>query len=141
MRTTLYTTGEISTIEYDPAVPCLIDTIQEFLLSSEIRTHLNKGLELLIEKKNVHGKIGWLVNTKMQSVLLLNDLKWMAEDWTLRMEKAGITHIALVKSENCISQLNIDTYLEMAKPGELIIEMFEDLQTAREWLTHSLKKD
>ena len=120
-------------------MPCLVDSINEFLLSSEVRAHLNRGLELLIEKKQVHGKIGWLVNTTMQSVLLLNDLKWMAEDWTLRVEQAGIMHVAIVKSENCVTQLNHDTYLEMAKPKALTIKMCDDLQVAREWLEHSLR--
>ncbi len=51
MRTILYNTRNISTIEYDPTVPCLIDTVTDFLYSEEFRRYMDIGLELLIGKK------------------------------------------------------------------------------------------
>lgn len=144
MKTLLHTTLNTSTIEYDPSVPCLIDTVREFLLSDEIRAHMNKGLELLIEKKQIHGQIGWLANTHSVSPLFEDDLKWIAEDWIPRAEQAGIGYVALVTPGDYVAEMNMEVYedhLQVVTPGGLVTKKFKDLESAAEWLKHSMKKD
>ncbi|HTJ48470.1 MAG TPA: hypothetical protein VL443_03370 [Cyclobacteriaceae bacterium] len=143
MRTILHSTRSVSTIEYDPTVPCLIDTVTEFLYSVEFKEHMNKGLELLIEKKKDHGEIGWLANTKSVVVFPDDDTKWIIEDWFPRLVEAGIRHIAMVLPEDELVLMSNDVfdenYDEVAK--ELVIKHFKDIDSAREWLAKSLKKN
>ena len=141
MNRILYTYDKAATIEYDSSVPCLIDTIKEFLVSEELRSHLNKGLELLIEKKRIHGQIGWIADTRFVPPIFEDDLKWIAEDWTLRAEKAGIRHIAMVMPKDYVAQMNLEVYQEHLReltPRELVTGVFKDLESAREWLQYLL---
>ena len=143
MRTILHSTRNVSTIEYDPTVPCLIDTVTEFLYSAEFREHMNKGLELLIEKKKDHGEIGWLANTKSIVVFQEDDTKWIIEDWHPRLVEAGIRHIAMVLPEDELVLMSNDVFDENYNTpvDKLTIKLFKDLDSAREWLMKSLKNN
>lgn len=143
MRTILYTTRNISTIEYDPTVPCLIDTVTEFLYSEEFRRHMDKGLELLIDKKEVHGDIGWLANTKSLVAVPDDDTRWIAEDWCVRAAEAGIRYIAMVLPDDEIVRMSNDFFdkdFEIPSAKGLILKHFADLESACGWLRYSLVK-
>ncbi len=50
-------------LEYDSTVPCITASFNGFMSSEQFRSFLNKGLQLLIEKKKEHDKILWLADT------------------------------------------------------------------------------
>ena len=143
MKRILYSSGEISAIEYDSTVPCLIDAIKEFFPGEELKARMNKGLELFIEKKRIHGQIGWLADTRLVPPLFEADLKWMAGNWTLRAYEAGLRHIAMIMPENYIAQMNIEVYqeyLHILAPKELSTGVFSDFESAQEWMKRSIKQ-
>ena len=139
MSDILYTVPGKSFLEYDPGTPCVIGTIKDFLLSEEFRTHMNKGLELLIEKKNNHPEIGWLGNAKYQSTILEDDMTWVATEWGDRAIAAGIRYIALVLPDDEIVKLSQDYFDKDFKKDGMTLKQFMDLESARQWLHNVLK--
>lgn len=139
MSNILYTVPGKSFIEYDAGTPCIIGTIKDFLLSEEYRAHMNKGLDLLIEKQQQHPKIGWLGNTKSQPTVLDEDLTWVMTDWADRAIAANIHYIALVLPDNEIVKLSQDYFDEDFKKYGMTLKNFMDLESARQWLHNVLK--
>lgn len=139
----LFTLGE-STINYDPAVPCLVARYVGFHTIEEFRQFMNKGLELLIEKKKVHGRIGWLPDIREGDAQADDGLEWVATDWTIRALAAGISHVAFVLPEDdyTIPEMNAETYAETAQAeidGEqMTTRMFKDEASAKAWLREAL---
>ena len=135
MREILHSTRNVSIIEYDPTVPCLIDTVTEYLYLEEFRAHMNKGLELLIEKQKIHREIAWLANTNSQ---------WLFEDWIGRVADAGIRHIASVFPDDEIVRLSNNFYdsdtVTILENG-LVLKNFNNQESACEWLRQSMNKD
>ena len=142
MKTNLYTTRNKCTIDYDPAIPCLIDTVGEFLYHDEFRQHMNKGLELLTEKKKLHGEIGWLANTRFLVAMPDENVNWIAEDWVPRAAAAGIRYIALVLPDDEIVRMASHVFDDDYKAPEngVIQKVFSDLTSAGECVHQSLKK-
>jgi hypothetical protein len=143
MKEILYATRGVSTIEYEPRVPCLIDTITEFLYSDEFREHLNNGLKLLIEKQRIHGAIGWLANTKYLGAIPEDDTKWVIEDWMVRAAQAGIRYVATVLPDDEVMRVGNDFFdgdFVVPNTNGLILKHFHNLESACEWLQGSLIK-
>ena len=123
------------TLEYDPAVPCITATFNGFMNSDQFKSFLNKGLDLLIEKKKVHGKILWLADTRNHVVQPEKDTNWVAEDWNVRALKAGIRHVAFVLPVNAFGGAAVKNYAKKNEVQEnrMIVEMFQEVSTAKEW--------
>jgi hypothetical protein len=139
MSNILHTNPGKSFCEYDPGVPCVIGTIKEFLFREEFRGHMNKGLELLIEKKQIHLKMGWLVNGKSQPTMLEEDITWVATEWGDRAVAAGVRYIALVLPDDEIAKLSQEYFDQDFKKDGMTLKQFKDLESARQWLHNMLK--
>ncbi|UII29613.1 hypothetical protein LVD17_15035 [Fulvivirga ulvae] len=141
--TTLHTIAK-STLDYDPSVPCIIARQWGFLDSSEFREWLNKGLELMIEKEKVHGKMAWFADLRQGDAQADADLQWVATDWTTRALAASIRHVAFILPEDdyALAQMNAETYAELseskAKEEHMITRMFKDEASAKTWLRDAL---
>lgn len=133
MKSIIHITGEMSTIEYDSTVPCVIDTIREFLTMEEFKTHLNKELELLTKAKKVHGEIGLITNINLIVAFPEEYQTWIMGVWTLRAAQAGIQHIAMV-SINFFDEVSEKTL------NGITFRNFKDVESAKAWLKNSLKK-
>ncbi len=140
--TTLLHTTNTSTLEFDPSVPCIIDTLNSFLMSEEIRSHLEKGLQLALEKKNAYQELGWLGDTRGGEAFMDEDLQWMKDSWLPRAADAGISYIATVLPQGEIAQFAADTIIEsiddLKASTDAHVRYFHDLQSAKEWLVKSL---
>ncbi len=133
-------TKENGTLEYDEKVPCIIFSPIGFMTDEEFKNFLNLGLQFMVEKKKVHGKIGWLADTSKLVALLSEE--WAAKDWNPRALSEGIRHVAFVLPGDVFGQMPVANYLEMNKENQssakMSTAMFEDLQSAKEWLSKSL---
>lgn len=123
------------TIEYDPSVPCITASFIGFMSSEQFRDFLDKGLQLMIEKKKNHKKILWLADTSKHVVQPDQDTKWVAESWNPRAIKAGIQHVAFVLPENVFGGMSVKKYASNTeKKGDaMIIEMFGNVESAKNW--------
>jgi len=136
---TLHTASENSTIDYDPSVPCLIDNRKDFFLSDDLKSYMNIGLELLIEMKKNHNRIGWIANMKLMPILPEEVAKWIAQDWIPRALEAGIQHIAMVVPEDVFTKMLFDELEKEIPLNESIAKNFLDIDTAKAWLKDALK--
>ncbi|GAA0195878.1 hypothetical protein GCM10009122_60210 [Fulvivirga kasyanovii] len=141
---TFYTQGE-STLNYDPSVPCIIVNNVGFATSEEFRALLNKGLEFLIEKQKIHGKIGWLSNLVQADAYSEDDMKWVATDFDARAYEAGVRHVSFVLAEDAYAFANFsaETYQKYSQEeiGEkIVIRNFKDEASAKAWLREVLSR-
>jgi hypothetical protein len=123
------------TLEYDASVPCITATFNGFMNSDQFKSFLNKGLELLIEKKRLHGKILWLADTRKHVVQPEKDTNWVAEDWNPRALKGGIRHVAFVLPENVFGDISVKKYAQKneSQDNKMVVQMFGDMNTAKNW--------
>ncbi len=95
---------------------------------------------MMVEKKKLHGKMAWLADTS-QLVALLSE-EWAAKDWNPRALSQGIRHVAFVLPRDVFGQMPVENYLEMNKENQssakMSTAMFEDLESAKNWLRNSL---
>jgi hypothetical protein len=122
-------------LEYDPATPCIIASFNGFMSSEQFRDFLNKGLDLMIEKKKNHKKILWLADTSKHVVQPDQDTKWVADEWNPRAIKAGIHHVAFVLPENVFGNLSVKKYANNSeKKGDaMVVQMFGTVDSAKAW--------
>jgi hypothetical protein len=99
-------------LEYDSTVPCITATFNGFMSSEQFRAFLNKGLDYLIEKKQLHNKILWLADTRKHVVQPDKDTTWVAESWNPRALKGGIRHVAFVLPENVFGNASVKRYAD-----------------------------
>ena len=123
------------TLEYDSTVPCITASFNGFMSSDQFRSFLNKGLDYLIEKKQVHDKILWLADTSKHVVQPDKDTKWVADEWNPRALKGGIHHVAFVLPENVFGNASVKRYADntLQKKDEMEVHMFGDIDSAKEW--------
>jgi hypothetical protein len=100
---------------------------------------MNKGLNLLIEKKQLHPKMGWIANAKSQPTMLEEDIAWVATEWCDRAIAAGVRYIALVLPDDEIVKLSQDYFNEDFQKDGMTLKQFMDLESARQWLHNMLK--
>jgi hypothetical protein len=140
--TTLFHTTNTSTLEFDSSVPCIIDTLNSFLLSEEFRTHLDKGLEFALDKKSTYQQLGWLGDTRSGEAFFDDDLQWLMNNWLPRAANAGIGYIATVLPQGDIAQFAADNMKDNIDEIRINIHpnfrYFHDVQSAKEWLRKSL---
>jgi hypothetical protein len=123
------------TLEYDSTVPCITATFSGFISSEQFRNFLNKGLDHLIEKKQLHPRILWLADTRKHVVQPDKDTKWVADEWNPRALKGGINHVAFVLPENVFGNASVKRYADntLQKKDEMVVQMFGDIKSAKDW--------
>ncbi|SKC65213.1 STAS/SEC14 domain-containing protein [Ohtaekwangia koreensis] len=134
-------TQEIGTLDYDPSVPCIIATHIGYILDEEFRDFLNLGLKFLIEKKKTHGKIAWLVDASQLEANLSEE--WAVRDWNPRALAEGIQHVAFVLPSDVFGKIPVQNYVDLNEQNQssakMVTAIFEDIESAKEWLRESLR--
>lgn len=118
------------TITWDENVKCIQAIGQGFVDGNSYRGSMDKGLELLKEKKASR----WLADMLDQKVLSSEDQDWTIQDWTPRAVAAGIKKSAFVVPKSVIAQMSLRRMT--AKVGNVELEMayFESVEEAKKWL-------
>ena len=103
--------------------------------SEQFRHFLNKGLDHLIEKRQLHPKMLWLADTRKHVVQPDKDTKWVADEWNPRALKGGIYHVAFVLPENVFGNASVKRYADntIQKKDEMVVQMFGDIKSAKDW--------
>lgn len=123
------------TLEYDSSVPCITATFNGFMSSEQFRHFLNKGLDHLIEKMEIHPRMLWLADTRKHVVQPDKDTKWVADEWNPRALEGGIYHVAFVLPENVFGNASVKRYADntLQKKDEMVVQMFGDIKSAKDW--------
>ena len=132
-------TTENRTIDYDPSVPCLVSEGDGFMLSKEFRNFMERGIELIREKIEENGKVGWLVDVRYVEVFEPQDTEWLVNYWNPKAYEAGLRFVAFILPQNLFAMMNIEEYTEQSVAGgSLIIHHFDTMESAKDWLKESL---
>lgn len=130
----LYAT-ENAFYDYDAEVPCIINTCRGFIMSQELRNLMVRGLELIREKIEENGKIGWLVDVRYSESFDPRDTEWIVNYWNPKAYEAGVRFVAVIMPENVFAMINIEDYTEQSVvSGTLTIQHFDSMESARSWL-------
>ena len=107
-----------------------------FAIGEDFREGLNKGLEVLIEKKG-HG---WLGDLQNMQLICLEDQKWCRTIWFPQAIQSGLTKLSIVCPQNILAQTSLFKIMyEMHYPS-LEVAYFTNRQKAQVWLKNSTAK-
>ncbi|UII31483.1 STAS/SEC14 domain-containing protein [Fulvivirga ulvae] len=121
--------------DYDAEVPCITSTGHGFMMSQEFRDFMRRGLELIQEKIEENGKIGWLVDVRYVEVFEAQDTEWVVSYWNVKAYEAGLRFVAFILPENVFAMMNIEDYTEQSViSGTLTVQHFDNMESARNWL-------
>lgn len=135
----LYSIDNGTSLDFDPSEPCIIASWVGFAMSEEFRSLLDKSIEFIEEKAEIYGKVGWISDYGQGEMVMDEDVKWAAENWTGRAHKAGLRYIALIIPGNSFLEMAANDFTETTeKIGEITTRQFLDLEPAKAWLREAL---
>jgi hypothetical protein len=125
----IYYETSFLTIGWDDSINCVVSKSKGYAGGKEYRDALDKGLELLVQKKSHK----WLSDAREGTVMSQEDAQWAMQDWRPRAAKAGLKWTALVLSESALQKMQLD---RMRRVEESLVETsyFDDIDKAKAWL-------
>lgn len=117
-------------IDWDEQNQCVIMEWKGFVTGKTFRDSVDKGLELLIEKRSHK----WLADLSKMGVISQEDQKWADEDWFPRAVKAGIRYMAMIRPQKIISQMSVRNVISQVGDLKIETEYFENAKDAKAWL-------
>ncbi len=118
------------TIHWDETIKCVIMQWKGFAQSNQLRTGLNKGLELIKQKKATY----WLADLRNLKVISLEDQKWSNEDWFPRALATELRRMAIVEASSAVTQLGVKNIMSRVNGQDLEVHYFSDVEQAKQWL-------
>lgn len=98
--------------------------------SNEFKAGLNKGLELVKEKKAPN----WIGDVRQMGAITEEDQQWSNEDWFPRALHAGLKNMAVLVSDDIFNQMAVDEIMKKVPETELTQQYFDDIKKAKNWL-------
>ena len=119
------------TIEYDPALKCVIQTWKGFAGSANFRASILKTIEVFEQ----HEAKSIISNTQNSKVVSPADGAWVAEHANPILISHGLRKIAFIVPENVFARRSVDHFLVETKGQALATQYFADLATAKAWVS------
>ncbi len=119
----------------DESVPCLVNIWNGFLPSAEFRNSILKLVELLKEHRPNYPKLHLLADTRTLNVVSRNDIQWVTEEINPLYLENDVHFEAFVLSKDAFGQVAVNHYVtQTLKQGAFYVQMFDDLEEAKNWL-------
>jgi hypothetical protein len=115
---------------WDPTIEAVINGGEGFVEGDELRRGMDKGLELLIQKRSSK----WLAEMSHRKVHTDVDQKWIVDDWTPRAAAAGLRYTAFVLPTSVVSMMSLKRMTRFVAEQRLEMRYVDDLEEARRWL-------
>lgn len=116
---------------WDQTIPAVVGGGEGFVDGEELRTGMDKGIELLAKKRASK----WLAEMSQRRVHAEKDQRWIVEDWTPRAAAAGLRYTAFVLPASVVATMSLKRMNQVVAERTLEIRYFDDLGEARRWLT------
>lgn len=126
----LYYTKPYLTIEWDEKSQSVIMEWKGFVCGADFRDAVNKGLELLVEKRGAK----WMADLTHMGVIAQEDQKWADEDWFPRAAGAGLRFMAMVRPERVLAQMSVRRATSKVGEFEIETDYFSSPDLAKQWL-------
>jgi hypothetical protein len=119
----------------DESVPCLVNIWNGFVPSEEFRNSILKLVELLKEHRPKYPKLHLLADTRTLNVVSRNDIQWVTDEINPLYLEAGVQFEAFVLSKDAFGQVAVNRYVtQTLKQGAFYVQMFDDIEEAKDWL-------
>lgn len=122
----------------DTEIPALVTTSKKALVGKTFRRVMEQTLTTYIEVKKDYPHLFWLADISKMAAYKPEDQQWMQENWNPRLNKAGVTHMALILPENIFGQLGIKKYVKANI--SFVAQLFDDMEKAKSWLKEMKKE-
>ena len=126
----LYWSADFLDVFWDDSCQCAKMVWKKFVQGEDFRSGLNKGLNLIMEKKAYR----WLADLRNMQVLSIADQAWSNENWFPRAVSGGIRRMAIIYPSSALAKVGVKNI--MNKVGEINIETayFDSVEDAKAWL-------
>jgi hypothetical protein len=118
------------TIEYDPALKCVIQTWKGFAGSENFRASILKTIDAFAQ----HEASSIISNTQDSKVVSQPDADWVAEYANPILISHGLRKMAFIVPVNVFARRSVDRFREETKGQALAIRYFDDVDKAKAWL-------
>jgi len=120
--------SRVATVSWRAELHAVELSWKTFASGAEFREALNKGLELVNEKKAAK----WLGDTSSMSAIPTDDQQWANNDWFPRALSSGIKKMAVVVPKSVIAKMSVQNIV--SKFDTLEVQNFGDKLQAEQWL-------
>jgi len=118
-------------IHWDDEVKCVQMEWKGFSYGELFRTGLNKGLQLVIERKTHR----WLADLRKLGIVNQEDQNWSNNDWFPRALLGGVRRMAIVVPTSELAKMSVDAIMSKVDSLQLEIAYFDDVAKAKEWVS------
>lgn len=126
----IYTETPNLVIYWDEIVECVHIEWKGFAYGEMFREGLNKGLQLLINRK-AHR---WLADLRKSRIVNQEDQNWMRYDWSPRSLLAGVRRVAIILPESELAKMSVDAIITKIENSQVETSYFDEVAKAKEWL-------
>ena len=118
------------TIHWDESCQAVRLEWKSYVEGEPAKVGLNAGLELFKTKRTNR----WIADVRRLGPIRQVDQQWVSEDWHPRAIAAGVRYMATIIPKSSIARLSIKQLHGKLGNAEFIINNFDDLELARDWL-------
>ncbi len=119
------------TIEYDPALKCVIQTWKGFAGSENFRASIMKTIDVFAQ----HEANSIISNTQNSKVVSQPDADWVASYANPILISHGFRKMAFIVPENVFARRSVDRFLDETKGQAVAIRYFDDVDKAKAWVS------
>ena len=101
-----------------------------FVSGDEYKQGLNKGIELIKEKKLYK----WIGNLSHMEAITEDDQTWANEVWFPNALNAGLKRLGVVVSKDVFNQMSVEEMLNKVESIDLQTQYFDSLENAIVWM-------
>jgi hypothetical protein len=101
-----------------------------FVSGDEYKLGLNKGIELIKEKKLYK----WIGNLSHMEAITEEDQAWANEVWFPNALGAGLKRLGVVVSKDIFNQMSVEEMLNKVESIDLETQYFDSLENAVAWM-------
>ncbi len=116
-------------LTHDPDLKAVAMEWTGFSSSAQFREANENVLDLIRETRSTK----LIADTRNMKIISLQDQQWLYQDWLPRTISAGLTHAAIIESEDFFNKLSVDNVVQKIN-DQLTIKYFTTLLSARNWL-------
>lgn len=118
-------------VYYDELLKCVVMQWQGYATSNEFR----EGTELMLNTLISNKCSGVLADISKMVIISQEDQRWLETNFLPRAVRFGFKKIALIKPASYFNKVAIETINSKINKDQLTLEIFDNVDDAKSWLT------
>ncbi|GJQ61368.1 MAG: hypothetical protein SCALA702_04210 [Melioribacteraceae bacterium] len=122
--------NDFATLVIYPEKGIIHHTFHKFIFGEHFQEAMTKGADAFV----ANNCSKWLSDDRGNAALRQQDAEWGREFWENRILGAGWKYWAVIPPVKAIGKLNIKAFIERYKSKGVVVEIFDNLDSALKWL-------